>query len=80
MDEVIFVEVLRIISIVAIVTGALAGLDLVSGARGLSAFNRISAKSITFDSAINNSKARVGLGITFLVASSFSLLAVLAAR
>ena len=77
MDEVIFSEVLRIISIVAIVTGALTGLDLISGARVLSAFNRISAKSIALDSAINNPKARVGLGFTFLIASSFSLIVVL---
>jgi len=77
MDEVIFGEILKKISIVAIIVGALTGLDLLSGARALSALNKISARRLSLDDAITRPMARIILGVVFLVICVFLLLVVL---
>jgi len=80
MDEIIFGEILKRISLFGIIVGLLTGLDLIFGAKVISAFNRISSKRFSLDDAINNPKTRVGLGITILVICGLMLFLVLTAR
>jgi len=80
MDGVIFGEILKRISMVAITVGVLTGLDLLLGAKVLSVFNKVSDKKFSLDDAITSSKLRISLGVTFLVVCVFLMLLVLTAR
>ena len=80
MDEVIFGEILRRISIIAIIVGTLTGLDLILGAKVLTAFNKVSGKKFSLDDTINNAKGRIGLGLVFLIVCSFLLLSIITNR
>ncbi len=79
MDEVIFGEILKRISLFGIIVGLLTGLDLLTGVRVISILNNISSKRFLLDEAINNPKARVSLGIIFLVVCGLLVFLVLTA-
>ena len=79
MDEIIFGEILKRISLFGIIVGLLTGLDLLTGARVISIFNKVSSKRFLLDDAINNPKARFGLGIIFLVVCGLLVFLVLTA-
>jgi hypothetical protein len=79
MDEIIFGEILKRISLFGIIVGLLTGLDLLTGARVISIFNKVSNKRFLLDDAINNPKARVGLGIIFLAVCGLLVFLVLTA-
>jgi len=79
MDEIIFGEILKRISLFGIIVGLLTGLDLLTGARVISIFNKITSKRFLLDDAINNPRTRVNLGIIFLVVCGLLVFLVLTA-
>jgi len=76
MDELLFVGILRKISIFVSIVGVLAGLDLLFGVRGMSTLKRILAKVVDFDKMIIDTKARIFLGVLFLVISILMILVI----
>ena len=74
MNETLYVNLLRNLSLIAGIVGILAGLDLILGARIMSISKRALEKSYDLDRIMNNSKVRLSLGIAFLVFSLIILL------
>jgi uncharacterized membrane protein HdeD (DUF308 family) len=69
MHNVSYANVLRGLGITAGVIGIIIGLDLIFGAPWVSALRRILEKPFDFDKIITNRKARIILGIVFLILS-----------
>ena len=69
LDDVIYTNVLKIISLVAGVTGILLGLDLLLGNPVMNALKRLLDRTVNFDKIIARPKVRKGLGFVLVVLS-----------
>ena len=74
MDDIIYLNLLRSVAIIASITGGLIGLDLILGARLVNFLKRILEKPYNFDKIIINPKVKLILGIAFLVLSAIIIL------
>jgi len=74
MDEVLYINILKTISLIASVVGIIIGLDMILGARIITALKRVLEKSFDFDKKITNPKAKISLGIVLLCLSLIILL------
>jgi hypothetical protein len=74
MNEVLYVNLLRVIGLVAGIIGILAALDLICGARVTRFINRASTKVIDIDKSISSPGIRISIAIVFLVFSLIMLL------
>lgn len=66
-DEVILVNVLRILCLAIDGIGIIIGLDLIIGAPMVSFLNKLLNRVIDFDKSLSKAKIRIGLGILFVV-------------
>jgi len=80
MDEIIFGEILKRISLVAIALGALTGLDLLFGAKVISIFDKATSRKFPLDEAVTRAKARIMLGVIFLFICICMILVVVTSR
>jgi hypothetical protein len=81
MDDVVFINLIRNISIFASAIGLLAGLDLILGARITSTLKNILDKAmINMDKAVFNTKVRITLGVLFILISGLMILLIVSTK
>jgi hypothetical protein len=81
MDDVVFINLIRNISIFASVIGLLAGLDLILGARITSTLKNILDKAmLNMDKAVFNTKVRITLGVLFILISGLMILLIVSTK
>lgn len=77
MDDMVLINIVRNISIVASIIGIFAGLDLILGARITSTLKNILDKAmVNVDKAVVSVKARIVLGVLFILISSLMIILV----